>query len=167
MFKKVFSLLWVLSLLLSGLASAVFAQIIVEDARFTWERALEIPVEVPEIPSRIVGEYVTIIYIQDLVYPEGIINGTSNVPLRIVVEYATAVAHFGLNALPVCEGDFNNDVDVDGSDLAVFAADFGRTDCAGDCGGDFDEDGDVDGSDLAVFAADFGRTDCPYIYKVE
>lgn len=28
-----------------------------------------------------------------------------------------------------CEGDFDKDGDVDGSDLAVFAADFGRTDC--------------------------------------
>lgn len=28
-----------------------------------------------------------------------------------------------------CEGDFDVDGDVDGSDLAVFAADFGRTDC--------------------------------------
>jgi len=60
-----------------------------------------------------------------------------------------------------CEGDFDGDNDVDGSDLAVFAADFGRTDCTDDCEGDFDGDGDVDGSDLAVFAADFGRTDCP------
>jgi hypothetical protein len=60
-----------------------------------------------------------------------------------------------------CEGDYNKDGDVDGSDLAIFAADFGRTDCSGDCEGDFDEDGDVDGSDLATFAADFGRTDCP------
>jgi hypothetical protein len=61
-----------------------------------------------------------------------------------------------------CRGDFDRDGDVDGSDLAVFAADFGRTDChdTGDCEGDFDYDGDVDGSDLAVFAADFGRTDC-------
>jgi hypothetical protein len=62
-----------------------------------------------------------------------------------------------------CEGDFDSDGDVDGSDLAVFAADFGRTDCASPppCEGDFDTDNDVDGSDLAVFAADFGRTDCP------
>jgi len=60
-----------------------------------------------------------------------------------------------------CEGDFDADGDVDGSDLAVFAADFGRTDCSGDCEGDFDGDNDVDGSDLATFAADFGRTDCP------
>lgn len=61
-----------------------------------------------------------------------------------------------------CEGDFDVDGDVDGSDLAVFAADFGRTDCdtGNPCEGDFDRDKDVDGSDLAVFAADFGRTDC-------
>jgi len=61
-----------------------------------------------------------------------------------------------------CEGNFDHDGDVDGSDLAIFAADFGRTDCdAGEeCEGDFDFDNDVDGSDLAVFAADFGRTDC-------
>lgn len=61
-----------------------------------------------------------------------------------------------------CKGDFDEDGDVDGSDLAVFAADFGRTDCdsGSECEGDFDYDNDVDGSDLAVFAADFGRTDC-------
>ena len=64
---------------------------------------------------------------------------------------------------PPCEGNFDGDHDVDGSDLAVFAADFGRTDCGtgAPCEGNFDGDNDVDGSDLAVFAADFGRTDCP------
>lgn len=63
----------------------------------------------------------------------------------------------------VCEGDFDCDKDVDGSDLAVFAANFGRTDCSPDnpCEGNFDHDSDVNGSDLAIFAADFGRTDCP------
>ena len=61
-----------------------------------------------------------------------------------------------------CQGDFDTDHDVDSSDLATFAADFGRTDCGGGlpCEGDFDNDKDVDGSDLATFAADFGRTDC-------
>ena len=61
-----------------------------------------------------------------------------------------------------CKGDLDNDGDVDGSDLAVFAADFGRTDCdtGPPCEGDFDHDNDVDGSDLAIFAGDFGRTDC-------
>jgi hypothetical protein len=64
-------------------------------------------------------------------------------------------------SIDFCRGDFEPDGDVDGSDLAVFAADFGRTDCSNDCEGDFNSDGDVDGSDLAIFAADFGRTDCP------
>jgi hypothetical protein len=59
------------------------------------------------------------------------------------------------------EGDFDGDGDTDGSDLAKFAADFGRTDCIGDCEGNFDGDNDVDDSDLAVFAAGFGRTDSP------
>ena len=61
----------------------------------------------------------------------------------------------------ICEGDFDGDNDVDGSDLAMFAPDFGRTDCVDDCKGDFDNDGDVDSSDLAVLALDLGRTDCP------
>jgi len=61
----------------------------------------------------------------------------------------------------ICIGDFTRDGDVDDSDLAAFAADFGRTDCTGNCEGGFDGDNDIDGSDLAVFAADFGRTDCP------
>ena len=62
-----------------------------------------------------------------------------------------------------CEVDFDDDGDVDGSDLAVFAADFGRTDgdTDGDCPDNFNEDGDVNVSSLDVFAADFGRTDCP------
>ena len=71
-----------------------------------------------------------------------------------------AVKFIGSEQNNDCKGDFDDDGDVDGSDLAVFAADFGRTDCDSDCEGDFDDDNDVDGSDLAVFAADFGRTDC-------
>ena len=33
------------------------------------------------------------------------------------------------NQSPFLSGDFKSDGDVDDSDLAVFAADFGRTDC--------------------------------------
>ena len=43
----------------------------------------------------------------------------------------------------MCEGDFDSDRDVDGSDLAIFAA--GGT-----------------GITLEDFAADFGRTNCPH-----
>ena len=32
-------------------------------------------------------------------------------------------------AAQTCEGDFDTDGDVDGTDLAVFAADYGRSDC--------------------------------------
>ena len=65
--------------------------------------------------------------------------------------------------MQLCEGNFDNDTDVDDSDLAVFAENFGRTDCGTGplCEGDFEPDGDVDGSDIALFAAEFGRADCP------
>jgi hypothetical protein len=74
-----------------------------------------------------------------------------------------SIGPFKINASFGCTGDFDQDGDVDGSDLAVFASDYGRTDCDTGpiCEGDFDNDNDVDGSDLAVFAADFGRTICP------
>ena len=54
---------------------------------------------------------------------------------------------------PICQGDFDDDAKVVGSDLAVFAADFGRTDCdiGNPCEGDFDSNSDCNGSDLAVF----------------
>jgi len=58
---------------------------------------------------------------------------------------------------PGCEGDFDGDGDVDGSDLAVFTDAFGSSDEVAD----LDGDGYVDESDLAAFAAEFGRTDCP------
>ncbi len=60
-----------------------------------------------------------------------------------------------------CEGDFDNNGVVDGSDLNVFAADFGRTGCNTGCEGALDADDDVDGSDLARFSEDMERADCP------
>ena len=76
-----------------------------------------------------------------------------------------ALASCGLmGALPVgcasfdqCEGDFDADGDVDGSDLSVFADAY----AIGDSLADLNNDGNVDTEDLATFAADFGRTDCP------
>jgi hypothetical protein len=64
--------------------------------------------------------------------------------------------------LPPCDGDFDNDGDVDGTDLAIFSKQFGMTACKA-CSADFDGDGDVDGTDLRIFAADFGRTNCRMI----
>jgi len=65
--------------------------------------------------------------------------------------------NFTLNAVPPCEGDFDHDGDVDGSDLAFFADAY----ALGSPKADLNNDGSVDADDVAVFAADFGRTDCP------
>jgi hypothetical protein len=69
-------------------------------------------------------------------------------------------ASASLASANICKGDFDGDGDVDETDLAVFFAGFGRTDCSGDCKGDVDVDSDVDGSELAIISADFNRTDC-------
>jgi hypothetical protein len=68
-------------------------------------------------------------------------------------------------ASPECEGDLNNDGNVDELDLELSAPDFGRSDCEpGDiCAGDFNADNDVDGKDLRQLIFEFGRTDCPLI----
>ena len=65
-----------------------------------------------------------------------------------------------------CEGNFDADSDVDGTDAITFLTDFGRNqynnpcETVNPCSGDFDCDGDVDGNDASVFREDFGRT--PY-----
>ena len=63
-----------------------------------------------------------------------------------------------------CEGDFDRDTDVDGTDASTFKLDFGRSaynsPCESDdtCNGDFDCDSDVDGTDAGIFKDDFGRS---------
>ena len=63
-----------------------------------------------------------------------------------------------------CEGNFDSDSDVDGSDGLVFKMDFGRShfnepcEINNPCNGDFDCDGDVDGNDASIFRDDFGRS---------
>jgi len=63
-----------------------------------------------------------------------------------------------------CEGNFDRDQDVDGTDASTFKRDFGRSvllrpcttgDC---CNGDFTCDSDVDGTDASKFKSDFGRS---------
>lgn len=69
----------------------------------------------------------------------------------------------GLELEP-CEGDFDCDGDVDGSDAQDFKGDFGRSqflnpcESGNSCDGDFTCDGDVDGGDAILFKADFGRS---------
>ena len=57
----------------------------------------------------------------------------------------------------LCVGDFFGDGDVDGSDLAAFAAAM----VSYNADADFNEDLDVDEADLAFFVEYFGRNDCP------
>jgi hypothetical protein len=61
-----------------------------------------------------------------------------------------------------CPGDFDHDGDVDGSDLAVIAAETGTTGCgaASPCQADLDGNGVVDQIDMNTFLAKFGRTNC-------
>ena len=72
-------------------------------------------------------------------------------------------ATIAVKVTPLCEGDLDNNLIVNETDLADFAADFGRIDCAADpsCRGDIFIDGVVDGRDLVFFITDFARTDCP------
>ena len=180
--KKIYYFLLIIPILI-GLSSSASAQIVVEDANSIWEKVID-STEVPDISPHITVEYATGIFYTELIHqldlPERItveyatsifytalIPPPFDLPERIIIEYATSIASFNLSAPPyfqLCAGDFDYDGDEDGSDLAVFAADFGRTDCdtGEECEGDFDHDDDVDGSDLAVFAADFGRTDCSF-----
>jgi hypothetical protein len=63
-----------------------------------------------------------------------------------------------------CEGNFDGDLDQDGTDAYWFKKDFGRSRLvnrctnANPCLGDFDCDGDVDGTDAFNFKSDFGRS---------
>jgi hypothetical protein len=68
---------------------------------------------------------------------------------------------------PPCEGDFDDDNDVDVDDLRIFSNAFGTSDCTieGNCVSDFDNDNDIDGRDLFILIQDFGRTSCPNISK--
>jgi len=133
--KKIYCFLLMIPVLI-GLSSSASAQIVVEDASFIWEKALD-STEFPDISPRITAEYATTIFETDLIPPPDL-----ELPARIIVEYATAIARFDLSSLSVCEGDFDQDGDVDGSDLAAFAA--GGTTIT-----------------LEEFATDFGKTNCP------
>jgi len=63
-----------------------------------------------------------------------------------------------------CEGNFDCDDNVDGSDARLFKLDYARSEYKNPCGsatpcnGNFDCDEDVDGGDALIFKQDFGRS---------
>ncbi len=64
----------------------------------------------------------------------------------------------------LCQGNLQGgDSDVDGLEIAIFASEFGRTDCSATmpCAADLNQDGKVDKIDLGIFVNDFGRISCP------
>lgn len=64
-----------------------------------------------------------------------------------------------------CEGNFDCDGDCDGTDAAIFKANFGRStfddpcEFGNPCNGDFDCDSDCDGTDAFSFKLDYGRSE--------
>lgn len=98
------------------------------------------------------------IYVDDIAEPSMVHVGYSGASPNII-----PFSLLSVGIADICEGDFDNDGDVDGYDLAVFFVDFERSDCSSEsfCKGDFDNDGNVDGTDLSTFAEDFGRKNCP------
>ena len=77
-----------------------------------------------------------------------------------------STANLVLNAKAVvdsCNGaDMNRDGKVDVSDLGIFAANYGRTDCSGAnswcTNADMNRDGKLDVSELGIFAANYGKS---------
>ena len=76
-----------------------------------------------------------------------------------LVEDPTGIMSVLERAAAGIPGDFDNDGDVDGVDLGVFAFDFANSPQGGPpfAQADFDEDGDVDGVDLGVFSFSFAN----------
>jgi rhodanese-related sulfurtransferase len=97
---------------------------------------------------------------------EGAGHGCDNCPATSNNDQSDFYPPAGNNCgdLCECEGNFDGDTDVDGSDASAFKVDFGRSKildpCSNTlpCSGDFVCDNDVDGADAALFKGDFGRS---------
>jgi len=152
-------------LLVCGLLTPCYAQIVVEDASLVWETGLT-PITPPIVPPHIVVEYASKVSTAELLVPDEL------PPLqpRIIVEYATKIVHFGLAKLPVCECNLNGDSNCNILDYQLFIQDWGRANCGtppgtgnppNDCECDLNQDGKCNILDYQIFIQDWGRTDCP------
>ena len=76
--------------------------------------------------------------------------------------YDGLVVAYDMDCQGYCPGDFDLDGDVDGSDLAVIAAEMGTIGCntVSPCQADLDNNGVVGPNDMRIFLAKFGRTNC-------
>jgi hypothetical protein len=98
---------------------------------------------------------------------DGIYSGEDNCPTDYNPNQDDTLPPEGNNCGDACEceGNFDGDLDVDGTDASTFKTDFGRSKISGhpcsnadSCNGDFECDTDVDGTNASKFKSDFGRS---------
>ena len=97
---------------------------------------------------------------------DGIIDSEDNCPSlsNLFQEDSYPPQTNGMGDACECEGNFDGDLDVDGTDASTFKGDFGRSKLinpcsnADPCNGDFECDIDVDGTNASKFKSDFGRS---------
>jgi hypothetical protein len=106
-------------------------------------------------------EYFAGAWINDDDHPNSGSTGTTNADAAMSVLFRdrirAAITSWESNPCSKCEGDFNNDGTVDGSDMGLLLAQWGA--CPGDCPFDLNGDGVVDGADFGLFLAFWGP--CP------
>ena len=100
MCKTGFSMLIAIALLLSA-GSITCAQIIVEGAGAIWEKTIEPIIDPPPPPlPRIITEYASTIFAEEIVFPTEIVDETDGLPKRIVAEYSSTIKKLKTASFP-------------------------------------------------------------------
>ena len=90
-------------------------------------------------------------------WPSGIVQKLFNIPVN---QTLTIMEN-------CCKADFDQDGDVDGTDLTIFVSSFpsvkGDPNYNKQC--DYNEDDTIDNLDLFTFVSEYGKTDCHGIDK--
>jgi hypothetical protein len=101
-----------------SIGTSAMSEIVIEDAASVWTKPLMSMSPLATDP-RIIAEYASTLVGKELVFPGDLSASASEVAPRVVVEYATTIKSYDLTSFP-CLGDFDEDGDVDGSDLSFF-----------------------------------------------
>jgi hypothetical protein len=88
----------------------------------------------------------------------GGISGTFNVTWSGSIPWDAVYDGDSVTLVPGFDADFNQDLSVDGDDLAEWKANFGTLTGAQNADGDADADGDVDGADFLQWQREVGAT---------
>ena len=98
MCKKGFSILIAIALLL-GAGSIACAQIIVEGASAIWEKTVE-PIDPQLLLPRIITEYASTIFAEEIVFPTEIVDETYDLPKRIILQYSSTIKKLETASFP-------------------------------------------------------------------